>query len=147
MASVGVFELVAVTAGSLRANDVLCTVDVNDATQSAQGSLKKFLLSELYRTETTAVTVSTPLPDIRQTWNAGAVVFTAVKLNVTNTASAAASLLLDLQVGGVSQFKVNKVGQLTGIGGMLVSGFVVGNPTGVGITIVRLRRIVFVVFD
>jgi len=59
------------------------------------------------------VTTSNPVLDLSQTWNAGAVAFTALKLNVTNTASAAASLLLDLQVGGTSQFKVDKAGNVT----------------------------------
>lgn len=59
------------------------------------------------------VTVSTPLLDLTQTWNAGAVTFTGLKLNVTNTASAAASLLLDLQVATVSQFSVSNAGVVT----------------------------------
>lgn len=42
------------------------------------------------------------------TWNAGATTFTAIQMNVTDTASAAASKLLDLQVGGVSRFAVGK---------------------------------------
>lgn len=46
------------------------------------------------------VTTSTPVFDMTQTWNAGAQTFTGLKLNVTDTASAAGSLLLDLQVGG-----------------------------------------------
>lgn len=45
-------------------------------------------------------TTSTPLLDMSQTWNAGAVTFTGLKLNVTNTASAGESKLLDLQVSG-----------------------------------------------
>lgn len=44
------------------------------------------------------------------TWNDGADTFTAIKLDVTNTASAAASLLADLQVGGVSKFSVDPAG-------------------------------------
>ena len=47
------------------------------------------------------------------TWNAGATVFTGIKLSVTDTASAAGSLLMDLQVGGVSRFSVTKAGRLT----------------------------------
>lgn len=47
------------------------------------------------------------------TWNDAADTFTAWKLNVTNTNSAAASLLLDLQVGGATQFKIRKDGQVT----------------------------------
>jgi hypothetical protein len=45
------------------------------------------------------------------TWNAGATTFTAIKMNVTDTASAAASLLMDLQVGGASRFRVTKAGE------------------------------------
>lgn len=69
---------------------------------------------------TTALTVasathtsSAPILDAAQTWNAGGTTFTAVKLNVTNTASAAGSLLMDLQVGGTSAFKVDKTGAVT----------------------------------
>jgi hypothetical protein len=44
-------------------------------------------------------------------------VFTSVKLNVTDTASNAASKLMDLQVGGVSKFNVDKGGQFSAGGG------------------------------
>ena len=50
------------------------------------------------------VTTSTPLIDATQTWNAGGVTFTGWKLNITNTASASASNILDLQSGGSSRF-------------------------------------------
>jgi hypothetical protein len=48
--------------------------------------------------------------DMADTWNDVGTVFTAIKMNVTNTASAAASLLMDLQVGGSSKFSVDKNG-------------------------------------
>jgi hypothetical protein len=48
--------------------------------------------------------------DLVDTWNNGATTFTAVKMNVTDTASNAASLLMDLQVGGSSQFNITKQG-------------------------------------
>jgi len=51
--------------------------------------------------------------DLEQTWNAGATVFTAHKINVTDTASDATSKLQDLQVGGVSKWRVKKDGELT----------------------------------
>lgn len=54
--------------------------------------------------------------DLTDTWNAGATTFTAIKMNVTDTASAAGSLLIDLQVGGVSQFSVTKAGAVTAVG-------------------------------
>jgi phage baseplate assembly protein gpV len=122
------------------AADVLAVVDVNDSTQALQGSLVKITLAQLYRTEFTPVTVSTPLPDIAQTWNAGGVTFTAVKLNVTDTASAAASLLLDLQVGGVSKFSVRKDGTISVVAfGMIASNIIsittnaTASPTGLTI--------------
>lgn len=51
--------------------------------------------------------------DMADTWNNGATTFTAIKMNVTDTASNAASLLMDLQVGGTSQAKIDKTGTLT----------------------------------
>src|SRR5512139_2061178 len=73
------------------------------------------------------VTTSTPILDLSQTWNAGAVTFTALKLNVTNTTSVATSLLLDLQVGAGSKFKVDKSGVITAIGPIELS---TGTGTG-----------------
>lgn len=59
-----------------------------------------------------------PISNLTTTWNNGATTFTGVKLNVTDTASASASLLMDLQVGGTSKFKVNKDGGVTAPGGI-----------------------------
>jgi hypothetical protein len=50
--------------------------------------------------------------NLEQTWNTSGTP-TAIKLNVTNTASNAASNLMDLQVGAVSMFKVNKDGAVS----------------------------------
>ena len=63
------------------------------------------------------------------TWNAGGTTFTAVEVDVTDTASAAGSLLIDLRVGGVSQFSVTKAGLITN--GTLALGKVTGLGTGV----------------
>lgn len=49
--------------------------------------------------------------DMADTWNDAAQSFTAIKMNVTNTASAAGSLLIDLQVGGGSKFRVTRDGR------------------------------------
>lgn len=46
--------------------------------------------------------------DLADTWNNAAVTYTAIKMNVTDSASNASSLLMDLQVGGASKFKVFK---------------------------------------
>lgn len=51
--------------------------------------------------------------NLTETWNSAGVVFTGIKYNVTDTASAANSLLMDLQVGGASRFSVNKAGTAT----------------------------------
>ena len=53
--------------------------------------------------------------NLLDTWNDGATTFTAVKMNVTDTASNAASLLMDLQVGSASKFSVSKIGALTAL--------------------------------
>jgi hypothetical protein len=61
---------------------------------------------------------TTSLLDLKQNWNTSGTA-TALKLNVTDTASNAASLLIDLQVGGSSKFGINKSGYAQ-----------VGNTTG-----------------
>ena len=43
-------------------------------------------------------------------WNASGTTFTAIQMNVTDTASAAGSRLIDLQKSGVTFFNVDKVG-------------------------------------
>lgn len=64
-------------------------------------------------------------------WNAGGTTFAAVKMNVTDTASAAASLLLQFQVGGSDKFKVGKDGTITGAGNLSIAGnaTITGNLT------------------
>lgn len=58
-------------------------------------------------------TANTPVLSATQTWNNAAVTFTGWQLNVTDTASNAASLLMDLQVGGSSRFNVRKDGTVS----------------------------------
>jgi hypothetical protein len=69
------------------------TLDIADTTLAGSGSLAGSILN------------------LAQTWNTTGAP-TAIKLNVTNTASGAASHLLDLQVGGASKFKVGKDGTI-----------------------------------
>ena len=57
-------------------------------------------------------TLNFPIIDGSQTWNNVSVAFTPIKLNVTDTASSASSLLIDLQVASTSKFKVDKSGNL-----------------------------------
>jgi hypothetical protein len=56
--------------------------------------------------------------DMVATWNNVATTFNGIKLDVTDTASAAASKLIDLQVGSVTKFNVTKAGN-TAIAGTL----------------------------
>jgi len=51
-------------------------------------------------------TADEPFIDASVTWNNGGVTFNGIKLSVTNTASATASRLIDLLVGGASVFAV-----------------------------------------
>jgi len=90
------------------------------------------------------VTTSSPVLNLTQTWNDGAVTFTGLKFNATDTASASGSLLLDLQVGGTSQFNLSKAGLGVFKGKVASSfGYSYGNPqfydasigTGVGFQI------------
>lgn len=57
------------------------------------------------------VTASTPL-SITQTWNASAIQFSAIKIDITNTASNANSFLLDCNVDGSRVFSVNRASTL-----------------------------------
>jgi hypothetical protein len=77
----------------------------------------------------TITTVSAPVFSAIATWNDAAVTFTGIKVNITNTASAAGSLLLDLQVGGVSLVSISKAGAVTAP----VFGTTASNATAVSI--------------
>ncbi len=55
--------------------------------------------------------MTVPIYNLTDTWNNAVTVFTAIKMGVTNTASAAGSKLLDLAVGGVSKFNVKVTGE------------------------------------
>ena len=55
-------------------------------------------------------TASTPVLDLSQTWNNGAVSFTGMVLNITDTASQAVSYSLNVQLGGAMRFSVRKDG-------------------------------------
>lgn len=80
------------------------------------------------------LTASIPVLTATQTWNNAAVTFTAVSVNVTDTASAAASLLLDLQSGGVSQFWVKRLGKIRFLAGYSTSNVNIGPTDTTGVT-------------
>lgn len=62
------------------------------------------------------VTASTPVLDLSQTWNLAGTAFTGLKFNVTDSASASASMLMDIQLGGVSRFFISKAGSVVATG-------------------------------
>jgi hypothetical protein len=65
-------------------------------------------------------------------WNNAATTFTGLKLNVTDTASASSSNLLDLQAGGTSKFEVDKLGGAyaprTALDGGTIAGYFFHSP-------------------
>jgi hypothetical protein len=95
---------------------------VNDL-QSASPSFTG-LLSGVGTTQTGSSAVG--VVDLSQTWNTTGNV-TGIKLNVTNTASGASSLLMDLQETGVSKFKVSNIGVSTFRGNTTTDGGTLGS--------------------
>lgn len=55
-----------------------------------------------------------PLYQLTDIWNDSGIAWTSFSVDVTNTGSAAGSKLIDMKVGGVSQFAVGKGGELAG---------------------------------
>ena len=104
--------------------------------------------SGLSQKATTKDLVSYVAQDLAQTWNAGSTVFTALKMNVTDTASSASSLLMDLQVGGVSRAYISKGGYVSA-SGMGVSGSITagGNASGCLTTGIGVASSVQVLFS
>jgi hypothetical protein len=71
-------------------------------------------------------TQATSLVDLSATWNTTGTP-SALKLNVTDTASNAASLLMDLQVGGVSKLSITKNGSLSTVGSLSSGSLSIGS--------------------
>jgi len=74
------------------------------------------------------LTSSSPAFTLAQTWNSAGVVFTALRANVTDTASNSASLLIDLQLGGSSRFSVDKTGSIVSNYGINIGGTSTNSP-------------------
>jgi hypothetical protein len=81
------------------------------AVETLTATTNTMIVSELINRGT--ITTDLKVRDDTVTWNNAGVTFTGWKLNVTNTNSNSASLLLDLQVGGTTQFNVTRTGVLT----------------------------------
>ena len=91
------------------------TVGTNEF-RITDGSTNRFVVdtfSGALDITTPALSAADTVLNIASTWNNGSNKFDAIKVNVTNTASANTSLLMDLQVGGASKFKVGLDGTVT----------------------------------
>ena len=91
------------------------TVGTNEF-KISDGSTDRFVIdsfSGAVDITTPALSAADTVLNIASTWNNGSNKFDAIKVNVTNTASANTSLLMDLQVGGASKFKVGLDGTVT----------------------------------
>lgn len=75
---------------------------------------------------------SVSISDMTDTWNDSGTTFTALKMNVTNTASNAASLLFDFQIGGTSRLKLGLDGLTIGTGTGDMSRLLLTGASGAG---------------
>lgn len=94
-------------------------------------------------TITTTLTSTSTNPNLTllPTWNVGSNTPTAFKINLTDTASGAASLLADLQVATVSKFKVDKSGNTTVAGTSALSDTATITKTSAGASTIGLALI------
>lgn len=147
MASAAISALTAITSG-YAIGDLLALVDVSDTTQAPAGTTKKTTLGNLLSAlpgNTNAIGLgitgfsltganAQSLIDVSGTWNTSGTP-TLIKGYVTDTASNASSLLLDLGTGSTSRFNVVKDGtaRSTKNGGIGIGVYVSGqNPVGFG---------------
>jgi hypothetical protein len=108
MADSKISALTALTGANSAPGDLLEIVDISDTTMAASGTNKKITREELQTFSLGTITADKKCLDLSATWNAAGVAFTGIKLNITNTASAAGSKLLDLQVGSSSRVSFDK---------------------------------------
>jgi hypothetical protein len=73
------------------------------------------------------VTVNTPALTATQTWNDAGVTFKGIHINVTSTAAASASRIVDFQLAGTSRFYIDKDGDVFAAAGFYSDRF---NETG-----------------
>jgi len=121
VADTKVTALTALTGANSAPGDLLTLVDVSDTTMDAAGTNKSITRQELQTYGAGTLTTDVKVLDLSATWNASGVTFTGLKFNVTDTASNAASLLLDLQVGGTSKFLFTKGGVIASPSGSVLN--------------------------
>ena len=89
---------------SLAQVDVDSAADVLPIVDTGAGETKKITPKAL---------AGAAMADLVAVWNNVATTFSGIKLDVTDTASAAGSFLLNLLVGGAARFQVTKAGAVT----------------------------------
>ena len=89
---------------SLAQVDVDSAADVLPIVDTGAGETKKITPKAL---------AGAAVADLVAVWNNVATTFSGIKLDVTDTASAAGSFLLNLLVGGAARFQVTKAGAVT----------------------------------
>lgn len=159
MADKKISALVAIAAASISATDVMPITDADAGTPTTYkvsvAQLRTAILTAsvgsgwgasdylglgtgtipstgMLRSGQGAITASAPLIHSTATWNSSGVTFTHIFVNITDTASAAASLLADYQISGSSVWKVTKAGAVTQAQALTVSAgglTVTGNST------------------
>ena len=103
------------------------------------GSTANGTAGQFTMTQTLSGSDATAMMSLSPTWNTTGTP-TAVRVNVTDTASNAASLLQDWQVGGTSKFKISKTGTITIVDGGNIA---IGTSTGTQIGTTTLQKIGF----
>jgi hypothetical protein len=81
---------------------------------------------------TGTITTNQPGVNVTQAWNSGAVIFTAIHVNVTATASSTASMLMDLQTGGTSRVSALRSGEFVADSGNIRLGNIGGSFQCIG---------------
>ena len=143
MADVKISALTALTGANVASNDVLPIVDTSaTATKSITAAeLKTYIAGAPLTLASGTITDPSTALTITQTWNDAADTFNALKVNVTNTASAAASTLMDLQVAGTSQFSVRNDGRTTISGPSSEASYIIGTaPFRTGSLLIGLQH-------
>jgi hypothetical protein len=109
--SIGASQINSGTLADARLSSNVSLDNVNNSFTAGQSINAAANTSALTATYSVTGSNTTPLLDLSGTWNTTGIA-RGLKLNITDTASAATSLLADFQVGGSSVFSVDKIGIL-----------------------------------
>jgi hypothetical protein len=161
MPSIKTSALAAIAAAAITASDIVPVVDVDGAPPTTYKTTLAQLRTAMFqaagagwgatdylalgsgaapgsgvvRAAQGAIVADSPLINSTATWNAGGVTFRHILVNITDTASAAASLFVDYQVAGASKFSVRKDGLITTAGGGTFGGTMTLASDNSGVTV------------